>query len=109
MTNLSDPGLQSSPLENLPIELRQLILVALPDVASLRSAALTCWSMYEALIGAERLITTQVLAAELNPDTLQLSLVAEAARHDVPWAQEEAQAFSTTHLTNIESTLVPKF
>ncbi|WEW56217.1 hypothetical protein PRK78_001656 [Emydomyces testavorans] len=91
--------LQKSCLECLPPELIQLILAALPDVMSLKSAALSCWSMYEAFIGAEQLITSQVLTAQLNLDLLEYALlVREAAKHTVPWTQQEVLSFIRRHL-----------
>ncbi|KAI9760718.1 MAG: hypothetical protein M4579_001456 [Chaenotheca gracillima] len=59
-----------SPLEALPLEMLQLILMTLPSVSDLRSAALTCFALYNAFMSAESLITGRVLADEVGLDLL---------------------------------------
>ncbi|EFW22729.1 conserved hypothetical protein [Coccidioides posadasii str. Silveira] len=101
--------IHKSRLECLPTELKQLILAAIPDVMSLRSAALCCWSMYQAFMGAEKLITPQVLTSQLNPELLHYALVAhEAAKYTVPWTPETAEAFIRRLLSKSNPMLVPK-
>ena len=50
-----------STLEKLPVELRQKLLSAAPDILSLRSMVLSCPSLYHAFLGAEGVVTTEVM------------------------------------------------
>jgi hypothetical protein len=57
-----------SHLERLSVELRQMILSALPDAATLRSAVLSCPAFYFAFQGAESSISTPFLLSQVGID-----------------------------------------
>lgn len=59
-----------SPIEKLSIELVRMVLSAIPDVASLREAALSCPLFYRAFFDAETAITTQVLLNQIDASVL---------------------------------------
>jgi hypothetical protein len=79
----------SSPIENLSVELKQTILSSIPDVLSLRSAALSCPALYHPLLSAETIITTRVLLNEVGFDVLsEACITQEALRLDCPTEQD---------------------
>lgn len=53
---------QPSPIEKLSVELVQMILSALPDIASLQKAVSSCPLFYRAFLGVENSITTHLLS-----------------------------------------------
>ena len=55
-----DTNFESS-LKRFPVELKQNLLSLAPDIFSLRSMVLSCSSLYHAFLGAEKMITTQVV------------------------------------------------
>jgi hypothetical protein len=67
-------------LEQLPLELRQEILSLIPDVGTLRTAALSCPTFYYAFRGSPASITTSVLLSEIGPAILpEATMVLEAS------------------------------
>ncbi|EEP79128.1 predicted protein [Uncinocarpus reesii 1704] len=81
-------------LEGLPTELKQLILAALPDVISLRAAALSCPAMYGAFMDAEHLLTLNVITFQLNPDIIQRAVLAhDVSIHGASWIPKETVDF----------------
>ena len=58
------------PLEQLPAELQQMILSALPDVQSLQAAILCCSTIHAAFISAEASVTSRVLLNEIDSDVI---------------------------------------
>ncbi|RFU35659.1 hypothetical protein B7463_g715, partial [Scytalidium lignicola] len=82
----------------LPLEAKQAIMAALPDVGSLRSMALTCSSFYDAFIAAETLITSQVLLNEVGHDVLPEAIAALESSHLMPWTRQRVQYFVFQHL-----------
>jgi hypothetical protein len=85
-------------LEKLPLELKQDLLSALADVASLRSAALSCPSMYRAFMNAEELITSQVVENQIDADVLPEALVALMSSRPQPWTMQGVADFIHHHL-----------
>lgn len=85
-------------LEKFPSELKQEILSALPDVVSLRSAALSCPPFYHALIDAERLITTRVLKNQFKVDVLPEAIAALKSSQSQPWTRQRVCDFVDEHL-----------
>ncbi len=71
-------------IEGLPLEPKQKLLSALPDVPSLRSTVLICSSFYNAFVNAEILITTRVLTYELDADVLPEAVAALASSKSHP-------------------------
>ena len=65
-----------STIEKFPLELKQALLSALSDISSLRSAALSCSSLYHAFLSAEELITTQVVKNHIDADVLPEAVAA---------------------------------
>ncbi|KAH0592215.1 hypothetical protein MHUMG1_10071 [Metarhizium humberi] len=65
-----DQGLQPASIERLSVELLQMVLLELPDVSSLRAAALSCPLLYEVFLHAETTITTQVLLKQIDDSVL---------------------------------------
>ena len=65
-----------SPFERLPAELLRPILCAIPDILSLRSAALSCRSFYGAICQDENEIVISVLCHELGSDVLPEAIAA---------------------------------
>jgi hypothetical protein len=76
-----------SMIERLPLELKQDLLAALADLASLRSAALSCPSMYHAFVNAEKLITNQVVNNQIDAAVLPEAVGALKSSRPQPWNQ----------------------
>ncbi|KAI9769217.1 MAG: hypothetical protein M1840_004346 [Geoglossum simile] len=90
--------LRQGPIERLLIELRQLIMSAVTDVQSLKSAALSCPSLYCAFSSAETIITTYVLFNQMGCDVpLEAVAVLESLRLRSP-TQQGIQDFVTKYL-----------
>ncbi|KAF2276994.1 uncharacterized protein EI97DRAFT_305534 [Westerdykella ornata] len=84
----------SSPLiVKLSVELKQMILSNLPDVLSLRSAALSCRALYDALLSAETIITTRVLLNQVDFDVLPEANITQEAFRLEPCTEEGIQNF----------------
>ena len=64
----SDAHRSSNPFDTLPPELKQEIISLLPNVSSVKSAMMTCASLYHAFHDAEPLILTRVLQKQIHPD-----------------------------------------
>ncbi|KAI0868245.1 hypothetical protein GGS24DRAFT_482946 [Hypoxylon argillaceum] len=60
----------SSPIENLPLELVQMILSFLPGPRALRTAVLSCPLFYYSFLGFKESITTQVLLNRIDISVL---------------------------------------
>ncbi|KAF2789047.1 hypothetical protein K505DRAFT_365959 [Melanomma pulvis-pyrius CBS 109.77] len=89
----------SSPLiQNLSVELQQVILSNIPDVLSLRSAALSCRVLYNALLSAETIITTRVLLNQVDFDVLPEANIAQEALRLVPCTENRIRDFIAKHL-----------
>ncbi|KAI1178163.1 hypothetical protein F4777DRAFT_586814 [Nemania sp. FL0916] len=67
---------QSSPIEALAVELIRMILSALPDVASLQAAVLSCPMFYNSFINAEKSITSSVLLNQVGATVLPEAITA---------------------------------
>ena len=81
-------ALRRGPIEWLSIELRQLIMSAITDVQSLKSAALSCPSLYYAFSNAETIITTHVLFNQVGCDVpLEAVAALESSRLRPPTKQ----------------------
>jgi hypothetical protein len=87
-----------SMIEKLHLELKQGLLSALPDVASLSSAALSCPSMYHAFLHAEELITTQVVKNQLNAEVLPEAFIAWESSRPRTWTRQDVFDFIDNHL-----------
>lgn len=87
-----------NPLESLPLELKQELLCALPDILSLRSTILSCYSFYNAFIATERLITTRVLKNQLNAEILPEAVAALQASQSRPRSRQRTLDFIDEHL-----------
>jgi hypothetical protein len=80
--------LRRGPIEQLSIELRQLIMSAITDVQSLKSAALSCPSLYYAFSNAETIITTHMLFNQIGCDVpLEAVAALESSRLRLPTKQ----------------------
>jgi hypothetical protein len=67
---LPEDGRPKSALESLPAELKVIIFLALPDLISLKSIALTSRSLYNAVKSTERYFVRPFLSKELEFDVL---------------------------------------
>ncbi|KAK9434900.1 hypothetical protein VB005_09689 [Metarhizium brunneum] len=79
-----DQGLQPASIERLSVELLQMVLLELPDVSSLRAAALSCPLLYEVFLDAETTITTQVLLKQIDDSVLpeaELAFLSSSLHH----------------------------
>jgi hypothetical protein len=84
----------SPPFETLPLETRQAVMRALPDVESLKWLVLSCSSFYHAFRDAESLITIRVLLNEVHLDVLlEAVAVFESARNG-SWTRQEITDFA---------------
>lgn len=89
----------SSPLiESLSVELQQIILSNIPDVLSLRSAALSCRALYNALLSAETIITTRVLLNQVSFDVLPEAYITQEASCLEPHTEKNVRDFIARHL-----------
>ena len=85
-------------LELLPLEAKQLILPAPPDIQSLISTALTSTSLYDAFIDAEVLIINQVLLNEVQFEVFpEIVATLESSRRE-PRTLNRVQDFVAQHL-----------
>ena len=87
-----------SALERISIELKQQILCDLSDITSLRSAILTCSSLYHAFVDAKVLITTHVVASHIGPEVLPEAIAALQSSRLQPRTRQNAQEFVHDHL-----------
>lgn len=87
----------SATIKGLPPELKQALLSALPDVSSLRSAALSCSFLYHAFLSAEELITTQVVKNQIDADVLPEALTALKTFRSQPWSRQGVIDFVDGH------------
>ena len=92
-----DCGTERPTLQTLPMETRQAILCELPDVRSLRSAALSCPPLYQAFISAEHILTSKVLLRQLPQDVLPEAVAALHSASISPWPRAETQDFVSKH------------
>jgi hypothetical protein len=94
-----DPAVKTikSPLETLPVETRQAILAELPDVRYLKSAALSCPSLYHAFVSAERILTCKVLQRQIPRDVLPEAVAALQSASVNPWPRLETQNFMSKY------------
>ncbi|KID83271.1 hypothetical protein MGU_09456 [Metarhizium guizhouense ARSEF 977] len=79
-----DQGLQPASIECLPVELLQMVLLELPDVSSLRAAALSCPLLYEVFLEADTTITTQVFLKQIDDSVLpeaKLAFLSSSLHH----------------------------
>jgi hypothetical protein len=86
-----------SPLQRLPMELKQMILSTLSDVSALKSTALTCSSFYSAFTSAEASITTHVLTNQLGIDILP-EAIATLESQATSWTDQGVYDFLRKHL-----------
>lgn len=82
----------------LPIEVKLVIMSALPDVWSLTSTALTCSSLYRILADNEALLTSKVLLNETNFDILPEAVAALESSRLKPWTRQHIRDFTFQHL-----------
>lgn len=76
ITMNQDRDSRSSPIERLSVELVRMILSAVPDVASLQAAVLSCPLFYSSFLEAEGEITAQVLLNQIDISVLPEAMVA---------------------------------
>jgi hypothetical protein len=88
----------TSIIEEFPLELKQALLSALSDVSSLRSAALSCLSLYHAFLNAEELITTQVVKNQLDADVLPEAVTASKSSRSQCWTRKSIMDFVGQYL-----------
>lgn len=71
-----------SPLEKLPLDVRDRLLTSLPNFASLRTAVLSCKALHEAYAMRKHSIFNSVVRNEVGP-ALEEALVVSRATRDV--------------------------
>ncbi|KJK79987.1 hypothetical protein H634G_04226 [Metarhizium anisopliae BRIP 53293] len=79
-----DQGLQPASIEGLSVELLQMVLSELPDVSSLRAAALSCPLLYGVFLEADTTITTRVLLNQIDDSVLpeaELAFLSSSLHH----------------------------
>jgi hypothetical protein len=86
-----------SPLQQLPVELKQMILFAFSDVVTLKSIALSCSSFYCAFILDEVSITTHVFANQIGIDILP-EVIATLESQTTPKTRRGVCDFFEKHL-----------
>ena len=92
-----------SALERLPIELLREIMSFLSDTKSLREAALSCVSLFEAFAGAENAITTRVVCHQIDAAVFSEAVAALESSALQPHvaelrAREKILEFAAQHL-----------
>ena len=92
-----------SSLEGLPPELVQQILSLLPDASSLLSAVRASSSLYNAFIGAELLITSQVVRNLINVDVLPEAAAAWKSSRLAPLTRDLLENFIDDQLRSRQS------
>jgi hypothetical protein len=89
---------RESPIERLSIEVIQLIMLDIADVQSLKSAALSCPSLYLAFRDAETIITTHVLSNQVGYSVLPEAVAAlQSSRLHLP-TEQRVQDFVAKYL-----------
>jgi hypothetical protein len=83
---------------DLPVEVVQSLLSAIPDISSLISAVLTCSSLYRCFKDAESLITASVLLNQIDFEVLPDAFATFESSKIVPPTEESVIAFVKTHL-----------
>jgi hypothetical protein len=87
-----------SPFEMLPLEARQAVMCALPDVESLKWLVLACSSFYHDFRDAESFITTRVLLNEVHLDVLPEAVVVFESARNGSWTRQGIIDFASQHL-----------
>lgn len=80
-------------METLPVELKQLILGALPNIDSLLSLIATCTSFRNAFLDAQGLILPHIIANQIDRHVLAEAIVILRGRSKpTPWSAEDITA-----------------
>jgi F-box domain len=95
-----------SPIESLPPELVQHILSFVPDVTSLLATILTCSSVYNAFIGVEVHITSQLVRNFMDVEVLPEAAAALKSSGLAPWTLESMQKFVDDQLLSRQAPLL---
>ncbi len=75
----------SNPLLDLPLEIKQTILASLPDIVSLKSFMMTCWSLYHAFRGCEPLILAKIVHNQINPSLMHNAIATFKSSQITTW------------------------
>jgi len=97
--NQSSPHHTSS-IEMLPIEIRQAILSASPDLKCLHALALSCSSFYYPFASCASLIMTLVLSNEIGCGAFPEAMVAHEGYQIETWDEENTLPFITNYFTS---------
>ena len=84
-------------MRELPFEVVQAIMSALPDVCSLRSMAQSSSFMYQAFSDAENRLTSSVLSNAIGLDILPEAVAALESSQLEPWTRQRIQEFLSQH------------
>ncbi len=84
-------------VDKLSVELQQLILSNIPDILSLRSAVLSCRTLYNAFLSRDASITTNVLFNQIDADVLPEALLSQEAQ-SLEHSEFNVQNFIAEHL-----------
>ena len=88
-------------IERLPIELRQGIMMFLPDLKSLAAMAISCSAFYDAFCEAEVHIVSHVFNVEMDIDLLPEAVAVLESSH-TRWARDSLLHFNEKHLMSRE-------
>lgn len=90
------------PLEQLPAELQQMILSALPDFESLQAAILCSSTIHAAFTSAEATVTSRILSNQVDSDVMPEAFAALRSLHlsepGQPRTSEFYYQFAAKHL-----------
>ena len=93
--------LPPNPFVSLAPEIKQSIFSLLPDVPTLRSAALTCTSFYHTFFDAESILLSKVLQNQIHPDLFTDAFAVFRSSGQGPaaytWSRENARTLLTIY------------
>ena len=90
---------RASLIEQLPVDLIQRVLCSLPNLSSLKNAALCCAAIFRAFKGAESIITTRISTNQISSDVLPEAIVAyESSRLQSSSLQNVKENFAAAYL-----------
>ncbi|TPX13838.1 uncharacterized protein E0L32_005782 [Thyridium curvatum] len=87
----------------LPVEVIEIIFGFLPDIASLRAAAITSKRLLAVTRGAKTMLITQVVVNHISPELMPEAWLALESERLRPNSIEQVDQFAETHFRNREA------
>lgn len=93
----------NNPFDLLPVKVIEIIFGFLPDIASLRAAAITSKRLLAVTRGAKMMLITQVVVNHISPELMPEAWLALESERLRPNSVEQVDQFAETHFRNREA------